>query len=116
MVRTSVLNDTLNAINNAEKAAKRQVLVRPSSKDIVHFLSVMQKHAAWSSHSLPTPARVYITRRCSFLHFHVHRLLNAREIDIICDKLTRFSYFLSCVMKRLIYRNILTISRIHWRV
>ena len=44
MVRTSVLNDTLNAINNAEKAGKRQVLVRPSSKVIVKFLSVMQKH------------------------------------------------------------------------
>lgn len=44
MVRTSVLNDTLNAMNNAEKAGKRQVLVRPSSKVIVKFLSVMQKH------------------------------------------------------------------------
>ncbi|KAI9890283.1 MAG: 40S ribosomal protein S22 [Vezdaea aestivalis] len=44
MVRTSVLNDALNAINNAEKAGKRQVLIRPSSKVIVKFLSVMQKH------------------------------------------------------------------------
>lgn len=44
MVKTSVLNDTLNAINNAEKAGKRQVLIRPSSKVIVKFLSVMQKH------------------------------------------------------------------------
>ena len=44
MVKTSVLNDALNAINNAEKAGKRQVLIRPSSKVIVKFLSVMQKH------------------------------------------------------------------------
>ncbi|KAI5808606.1 putative 40S ribosomal protein S22 [Peziza echinospora] len=44
MVKTSVLNDCLNAINNAEKAGKRQVLIRPSSKVIVKFLSVMQQH------------------------------------------------------------------------
>ncbi|KAI1340581.1 40S ribosomal protein S22 [Xylariaceae sp. FL0016] len=44
MVKTSVLNDALNAINNAEKAGKRQVLIRPSSKVIVKFLSCMQKH------------------------------------------------------------------------
>ncbi|EPS41286.1 hypothetical protein H072_4847 [Dactylellina haptotyla CBS 200.50] len=44
MVKTSVLNDCLNAINNAEKAGKRQVMIRPSSKVIVKFLGVMQKH------------------------------------------------------------------------
>lgn len=47
MVRTSVLNDALNAINNAEKAGKRQVLIRPSSKVIVKFLTVMQKHGTF---------------------------------------------------------------------
>ncbi|KAF3927006.1 hypothetical protein ABW20_dc0110322 [Dactylellina cionopaga] len=44
MVKTSVLNDCLNAINNAEKAGKRQVLIRPASKVIIKFLTVMQKH------------------------------------------------------------------------
>lgn len=47
MVRTSVLNDALNAMNNAEKAGKRQVLIRPSSKVIVKFLTVMQKHGTF---------------------------------------------------------------------
>ncbi|ORZ34935.1 40S ribosomal protein S22-A [Catenaria anguillulae PL171] len=44
MVRISVLNDCLNAIVNAERRGKRQVLVRPSSKVVIKFLSVMQKH------------------------------------------------------------------------
>ncbi|CAI6336473.1 unnamed protein product [Periconia digitata] len=47
MVKTSVLNDALNAINNAEKSGKRQVLIRPSSKVIIKFLTVMQKHGMY---------------------------------------------------------------------
>merc|ERR1712107_200088 len=44
MVRISVLNDALNSICNAEKRGKRQVMVRPSSKVTIKFLSVMMKH------------------------------------------------------------------------
>ncbi|KAH8112235.1 ribosomal protein S8 [Phellopilus nigrolimitatus] len=40
MVRVSVLNDCLNNIVNAERRGKRQVLIRPSSKVIVKFLSL----------------------------------------------------------------------------
>ncbi|KAG6545716.1 hypothetical protein Mapa_012901 [Marchantia paleacea] len=44
MVRISVLNDALKNMFNAEKRGKRQVLIKPSSKVIIKFLSVMQKH------------------------------------------------------------------------
>lgn len=47
MVRTSVLNDCLKNIVNAEKKGKRQVLIRPSSKVIIKFLSLMQQHGMY---------------------------------------------------------------------
>ena len=43
MVLISVLSDALKTILNAERAGKRQVLIRPSSKVIIRFLKLMQK-------------------------------------------------------------------------
>mmetsp|Transcript_58782 Transcript_58782/g.93452 ORF Transcript_58782/g.93452 Transcript_58782/m.93452 type:complete len:131 (+) Transcript_58782:146-538(+) len=40
----SVLRNSLKAIVNAERAGKRQVLLRPVSKVVIKFLLVMQKH------------------------------------------------------------------------
>lgn len=47
MVRVSVLNDALKSMYNAEKRGKRQVMIRPSSKVIIKFLIVMQKHGKY---------------------------------------------------------------------
>ena len=43
MVLISGLSDALKTILNAERAGKRQVLIRPSSKVIIRFLKLMQK-------------------------------------------------------------------------
>ena len=43
MILISILSDALKTILNAERAGKRQVLIRPSSKVIIRFLKLMQK-------------------------------------------------------------------------
>jgi small subunit ribosomal protein S15Ae len=43
-MRISVLADCLRSIVNAEKKGKKQVLIRPSSKVVLRFLRIMQKH------------------------------------------------------------------------
>lgn len=44
-MKVSVLMDCLRNILNAERAGKKQVMIRPASKVIIKFLRVMQKHS-----------------------------------------------------------------------
>merc|ERR1719471_709389 len=44
MVRMNSLADALRCINNAEKRGKRQDMLRPCSKVVIRFLTVMMKH------------------------------------------------------------------------
>lgn len=44
MGKTSILADALKAINNAERSGAKQVLIKPISKIIIKFLSIMMKY------------------------------------------------------------------------
>jgi len=44
MVLMSVLSNALVTLSNAERRGKRQVLIRPWSKVVIKFLSIMMKH------------------------------------------------------------------------
>merc|ERR1712178_262108 len=57
MVKMSVLNDALKMMVNAEKAGKRQVMLRPISKVLVKFLRVMQKHGYINAFEIIDDAR-----------------------------------------------------------
>lgn len=50
-MRMNILSDALKTLTNAEKRGKRQVLLRPSSKVLVKFLSCMQKHGIISKYN-----------------------------------------------------------------
>jgi len=43
MTRADVLADCFNAIVNAERKGKKQVMIRPASKVLLKFLRIMQK-------------------------------------------------------------------------
>lgn len=60
MVLISVLNNALNSICNAEKRGKRQVLIRPASKVVIKFLTVMQKHGKSSDEPRVSNPQGYI--------------------------------------------------------
>lgn len=62
MVLMDVLRNVLNAIVNAERIGKRQVMVRPCSKVVVRFLRVMQKHGKISFKSLSYQCSTFLLK------------------------------------------------------
>ena len=44
-MRINVLADCLKTMLNAERAGRKQVMIRPASKVVIKFLKLMQKHS-----------------------------------------------------------------------
>ena len=62
-------NDCLNNIVNAERRGKRQVLIRPSSKVVVKFLGVMQRHGEQSKYFHASASVIF---ELMFYLFRIH--------------------------------------------
>ena len=67
----NVLIIVQNNIVNAERRGKRQVLVRPSSKVIVKFLSVMQRHGMLLLLTLSSSCLVFSRTPSCYIGFGV---------------------------------------------
>merc|ERR1712054_659678 len=57
MVKMSILSECLKKMVNAEKAGKRQVMIRPVSKVVVKFLRQMQQHGYINEFEIVDDAR-----------------------------------------------------------
>lgn len=68
MVRISVLGDALKTMYNAEKAGKRQVLIRPASKVVIKFLQLMQQHGYIGEFELVSPESPSLLRARQHQH------------------------------------------------
>merc|ERR1711971_584927 len=88
MVRMSVMKDALKNICNAEKAGKRQVILRPTSKVLVKFLKVMQRHGYINEFEIIDDARngkiiVNLNGRLKKFEDFTNAVLPSRQFGIV---------------------------------